>query len=335
MMGVAQGQGGAVSRRGVLALLPGLLAVWTSPALAQRSAGPARIGWLSYISQPDVGLTNLREGLGELGYVEGKSYVLIPRFADGDFTRLPRLVDELMAERIDVLVSRGPSVDYTKPVTARVPVVFAYSGDPVAAGFADSLAKPGRNMTGITFMALELSAKRVEVLKELVPQATQIALLSNPEHAGELAEYKVTEDAARRVGATITRFLARSPRELPTVFDEIRAARPGAMLVFPDSLTLARRQEIVDFAARARIPSMFGWTEFTDVGGLVCYGPSVVPSFKLLAQFVDKVLKGAEAGKVPIEQVSRISLTINMTTARRMGLAVPSSVLARADRVIE
>ena len=335
MTGVGLGQGGAVSRRAVLALVPGLVALRASTARAQRPGGPARIGWLSYISQPDVGLTNLREGLGELGYVEGKSYVLIPRFADGDFTRLPRLVDELMAERIDVLVSRGPSVDYTRPVTARVPVVFAYSGDPVAAGFADSLAKPGRNMTGITFMALELSAKRVEVLKELVPQATQIALLSNPEHAGELAEYKVTEDGARRIGATITRYLARSPRELPTVFDEIRAARPGAMLVFPDSLTLARRQEIVDFVARERIPSMFGWTEFTDVGGLVSYGPSVLPSFKMLAKFVDKVLKGAEAGKVPIEQVSRISLTINMTTARRMGLAVPSSILARADRVIE
>ena len=131
MMGVAEGRGGAVSRRGVLALLPGLLAILASPALAQRSGDPARIGWLSYISQPDVGLTNLREGLGELGYVEGKSYVLIPRFADGDFTRLPKLVDELMVERIDVLVSRGPSVDYTKAIRAQVPVVFAYSGDPV------------------------------------------------------------------------------------------------------------------------------------------------------------------------------------------------------------
>jgi putative ABC transport system substrate-binding protein len=335
MAGVAAGRSGAVSRRRVLALVPGMLAVWASRALAQRPGGPARIGWLSHIAPPDVGVANLREGLGELGHVEGKGYVLIPRYADGDFTRLPKLVDELMAERIDVLVSRGPSVDYTVPVRSRVPVVFAYSGDPVAAGFADSLAKPGRNMTGITFMALELSSKRVEVLKELVPQATKIALLSNPEHAGELAEYRVTEDAARRVGSTITRYLARSPRELPTVFEEIRAARPGAMLVFPDSLTLARRQEIVDFAARERIPSMFGWTEFTDVGGLVCYGPSVLPSFKLLATFVDRVLKGAEAGRVPIEQVSRISLTINVTAARRLNLAVPSSILARADRVIE
>lgn len=315
----------------------GPLALSASRAWAQRPAAgkPARIGWLSYISSPDVGLTNLRDGLAELGYVEGRTHVLVPRFANGDFTRLPTLLDELMAERIDLLVSRGPSVDFTKAVRSRVPVVFAYSGDPVAAGFADSLARPGRNMTGITFMALELSAKRVEVLKELIPSATRIALLSNPEHAGELAEYRVSEDAALRVGSTITRYLARTPGELTSVYDEIRAARPNAMLVFPDSLTLARRQEIADFAARERIPSMFGWTEFTEAGGLVSYGPGLTESFKILARFVDKILKGADASLTPIEQTSRISLTINAATARRMGLVVPSSILTRADRVIE
>lgn len=335
MTRIGFGQGGAVSRRAVLALVPGLVALRASTALAQRVGGPARIGWLSYIGQPDVGLENFRQGLRELGYVEGKSYVIIPRFANGDFTRLPALVDELVAERLDVLVSRGPSVDYTIPVRSRVPVVFAYSGDPVAAGFADSLAKPGRNMTGITFMALELSAKRIEVLKELVPQATRIALLSNPEHAGELAEYRVTEEAAGRVGASITRYLARNQSELPTVYDAIRAGRPGAMIVFPDSLTLARRQEIAEFAARARIPSMFGWTEFTDAGGLASYGPGVIESFKGLAKFVDKILKGADASKVAIEQVSRILLTVNMAAARRIGLTVPQSILVRADRVID
>jgi putative ABC transport system substrate-binding protein len=324
-----------LSRRAVLALVPGLVALGASAALAQRAPGPARVGWLSYIGQPDMGLENLRQGLQELGYVEGKSYVIIPRFANGDFTRLPALVDELAGERVDVLVSRGPSVDYTKSIRSRVPVVFAYSGDPVAAGFADSLAKPGRNMTGITFMALELSAKRIEVLKELVPQATRIALLSNPEHAGELAEYRVTEEAAGRVGASITRYLARNPSELPAVYEAIRAGRPGAMIVFPDSLTLARRQEIVDFAARERIPSMFGWTEFTEIGGLVSYGPGVIESFKGLAKFVDKILKGADASKVAIEQVSRIRLVINMAAARRIGLTVPPSILARADRVID
>jgi putative ABC transport system substrate-binding protein len=315
--------------------VPGLLALRASTALAQRATGAARIGWLSYIGQPDVGLENLRQGLQELGYVEGKDFVLIPRFANGDFTRLPALVDELLAERLDVLAARGPSVDYLKSARARVPVVFAYSGDPVAAGFADSLGRPGRNMTGITFMALELSAKRVEVLKELVPQATRMALLSNPEHAGELAEYRVTEQAAGRVGASITRYLARSPSELPAVYEAIRAGRPGAMIVFPDSLTLVRRQEIVEFAARERIPSMFGWTEFTDAGGLASYGPGVTESFKGLAKFVDKILKGADASKVAIEQVSRILLTINMAAARRLGLTVPPSILVRADRVIE
>jgi putative ABC transport system substrate-binding protein len=321
-----------ISRRSVLALVPGVVALHATRALARRRAGPARIGWLSYVSPPDAGLENLRLGLRELGHVEGKSFVLVPRFANGDSTRLPGLVDELMAERLDVLASRGPSVDFLKVARMRVPVVFAYSGDPVAAGFADSLAKPGRNMTGITFMALELSAKRVEVLKELVPQATQMALLSNPEHAGELAEYQVTETRPARSAPAS---LARSPSELPAVMEKIRASRPGAMIVFPDSLTLVRRQEIADFAIRERIPSMFGWTEFTAVGGLASYGPGVIDSFKLLARFVDKILKGASAGTVAIEQVSRILLTINMATARRIGLTVPQSILVRADRVIE
>jgi putative ABC transport system substrate-binding protein len=304
-------------------------------ALAQRPADPARIGWLSYIGQPDPALENLREGLRELGYVEGRSFVIVPRFADGDFTRLPRLVDELAAERLTVLVSRGPSVDYTKTIRSRVPVVFAYSGDPVAAGFADSLRRPGRNMTGITFMALELSAKRIEVLKELVPQASRIALLSNPEHAGELDEYRVTEEAARRVGAAITRYLVRTPQELSAVYGEIRARRPDAMIVFPDSLTLVRRKEIAEFAGRERIPSMYGWTEFVEAGGLVSYGPGLIGNFRTLAKFVDKILKGGDANTIPIEQVSRIELTLNMGAARSLGMTVPQAILIRADRVID
>jgi putative ABC transport system substrate-binding protein len=323
------------SRRSVLAVLTGIVAFGPRRAHGQRATTPARIGWLSYIGQPDPGLENLRDGLRELGYVEGRSFVIVTRFAEGDFTRLPRLVDELATERLDVLVSRGPSVDYTKPIRTRVPVVFAYSGDPVAAGFADSLGKPGRNMTGITFMALELSAKRVEVLKELVSGAARIALLSNPEHAGELAEYRVTEDAARRLGAATTRYLVRSPQELTTAYGDIRAARPDAMIVFPDSLTLVRRKEIVEFAARERIPSMYGWTEFVEAGGLVSYGARLTDNFKTLAKFVDRLLKGSDASTVPIEQVSRIALTLNLGTARQAGLTVPPAVLIRADRLIE
>jgi putative ABC transport system substrate-binding protein len=281
MSRVGLGQGNVISRRSVLALAPGLVALGASRALAQRPPGPARIGWLGYVSPPDAGLENLRRGLQELGHVEGKSVALIPRFANGDFTRLPALVDELMAERLDVLASRGPSVDYLKSARARVPVVFAYSGDPVAA-FADSLAKPGRNMTGITFMALELSSKRVELLKELVPRATQMALLSNPEHAGELAEYRVTEDAARRVGATITRYWPGARRSCRGM-EKIRA-RPPRRDDRPRLLTLVRRR---DCGVRGpRSPSMFGWTEFTDAGA-ASHGPGVIDSFKGW-QFVDK-----------------------------------------------
>jgi putative ABC transport system substrate-binding protein len=214
-------------------------------------------------------------------------------------------------------------------------VVFAYSGDPVSAGFADTLGRPGRNMTGITFMALELSAKRVDVLKELLPRASRIALLSNPEHAGELEEYRVTDEAVRRAGAAMTRYLVRTPPELVSMMAEIKSNRPDAMLVFPDSLTLNRRKEIVDFAARERIPAMYGWSEFVESGGLISYGPRLTDNFKTLAKFVDKILKGADANTLPIEQVSRIGLTLNMAAARGVGLTVPPSILLRADRVIE
>jgi putative ABC transport system substrate-binding protein len=184
-------------------------------------------------------------------------------------------------------------------------------------------------------MALELSAKRIDVLKELVPRASRIALLSNPEHAGELDEYRVTEEAARRLGASITRYLVKTPQDLAAMYVEIRSARPDAMIVFPDSLTLLRRAEIAEFAARERIPTMYGWSEFVESGGLVCYGPRLADYFKTLAQFVDKILKGASANTLPIEQASRIGLVLNMAAARSIGLAVPQSILLRADRVIE
>jgi putative tryptophan/tyrosine transport system substrate-binding protein len=326
---------GQLTRRALLWLLSSGITFRSAPVRAQRPPAPARVGWLSYLPEPDPILTALREGLRELGYVEGKSLVMIPRSAVGDFTRLPQLVEELAGERLDVVVARGPTTDYTKVLRARVPVVFIYSGDPIAAGFADSLGRPGRNMTGITFMALELSAKRVDVLKELVPRASRIALLSNPEHAGELAEYRITEEAARRLGASMTRFLARTPQDLTLMYAEIRVARPDAMVVFPDSLTLQRRAEITEFAARERIPTMYGWTEFVESGGLICYGPRLADNFKTLAKFVDKILKGASASTLPIEQASRIGLALNVTAARSIGLTIPPSILLRADRVIE
>ena len=325
-----------ISRRALLALAPGALTLRVAEALAQRArTGPARVGWLSYLSPPDPALEKMREGLRALGHTEGSSLVFVTRFADGDFTRLPKLVEELGAERLDVVIARGPSSDYTKAIRNRVPVVFIYSGDPIAAGFADSLARPGRNMTGVTFMALELSAKRVELLRDLVPSGSKLALLSNPEHAGELAEYRVSEEAANRVGFTLTRYIVRTPADLLKMFGEIRAARADAMLVFPDNLTFVRRKEIAEFAAGARIPAMYGWAEYCDAGGLISYGARVIDYYKSAARFVDKIIKGEDASTIPVEQAGRVGLTINMAAARALGLTIAPTLLARAERLIE
>jgi putative ABC transport system substrate-binding protein len=322
-----------VNRRRVLALL-GLSAAIASPAFAQRSRA-ARIGWLSYLGEPDPALAMLREGLRELGHAEGTTYVIVPRYGNNDFKRLPALVEELVNERVDLLVSRGPSTEFAKAARNRVPIVFAFSGDPVAAGFADSLRRPGHNMTGITFMAMDLCAKRVEVLKELLPGVKRIALLSNPEHSGELLEYRVTEEAALRFGAEVTRYLIHKPEDIARAFATIREAKDEAILVFPDSLTITRRSEIAVLAAGARIPCMYGWTEFVEAGGLVSYGPSILEGYRLLAVFVDRVLKGGNAGAIPIEQPRKISLTFNMAAVKGLGLKVPPALLARADRLIE
>lgn len=323
-----------IDRRTFLAGLAAAIA--PLPAFGQPKPGRiARIGLLSYLGGSDIALTMLNRGLAELGYVEGRNYVIVARYANGDFTQMPRLIAELEAEKIDVLVTRGPSVEFARAVRERVPIVFAYSGDPIIAGFGDSLRKPGHNMTGVTFMAMELSAKRIEVLKEMVPKATRIALLSNPEHSGEMKEYAVTEDTARRLGATITRHLVRKPEELTPAFTAIRASGADAIIVFPDSLTLARRKEIAGLAAQVRIPCMYGWTEFVEAGGLISYGPSLVENFKTLAVYVNKILTGTPAGNIPIEQTSLIRLTVNRGAAKALGIAVPQSILARADKVLE
>lgn len=321
-------------RRRSLAVLAASLAFVSPAVLAQRSK-PARLGWLSYLSEPDPALIMMRDSLRALGYAEGDSYTLIPRYAHSDFKRLTALVEELVAERIDVLITRGPSTDFAKAARNRVPVVFVYSGDPVIAGFADSLRRPGRNMTGMTMMAMELCAKRVEMLKTLLPGARRIALLSNPEHAGELLEYRVTEDTASRLGAEVTRFLVHAPQDLAPAFAAIRDAKFDAVLVFPDNLTLVRRQEIAVLAAASKIPCMYGWTEFVEAGGLASYGPSLGEGFRAMATYVDRILKGGDASLIPIEQARTITLTINMTAAKAIGVSVPPALLARADRIIE
>jgi putative ABC transport system substrate-binding protein len=213
--------------------------------------------------------------------------------------------------------------------------VFAFSGDPVDAGIVASFARPGGNATGVSFLALDLAAKRIELIKEAAPAIKQIALLSNPEHPGEVSELRVTREATQKLGLPAQYFPADSDAAIPTALAAIAGSQRDALLTFPDATTLSHRQGIAAFALSRRLPSVFGWKTFADAGGLISYGPILRHSFARLAYFVDRILKGAKPGDLPVEQPTTLELVINIKTAKALGLEVPPTLLARADEVIE
>lgn len=305
------------------------------PSVAQIRGRVMRIGWISQLSAPEPNLDAFREGLRDLGYSEGRDYVIVAQYAHGDPRRLSDLVADLVRAKVDMLVSRGPAIHAAKAASGSVPVLFAFSGDPVAADVVDSLSRPGRNATGVTFLSRELSAKRMELLKELAPRASRIAILTNPDHAGERDEYEATLDSAKRLGVATTRHTVQTARDIPPVFDAIQASRADAMLVFPDALMTALRKEIAAFALRMRLPSIYGWADFVEAGGLVSYGPNIAEQYRHLATFADKIMRGIDAGSIPVERPRTFEMLVNLATAKALGLTVPQSILLRADRVIE
>jgi ABC-type uncharacterized transport system substrate-binding protein len=213
--------------------------------------------------------------------------------------------------------------------------VFSYSGDPIEAGFVKSLGRPGGNMTGITWLAFELVGKRLELLKEAVPRMSRVAVLANPAHPGEQRELGETEKTARAVGATVQYHQARTTADFHAAFDAIVRESADALLVFPDPSTMAHRRQLAEFAAKHRLPSVFGWREYVEAGGLMAYGPNRLETAKRLAVYVDKILKGAKPADLPIEQPTKFELVINLKTAKALGLTIPQSVLLRADEVIQ
>ena len=305
------------------------------PLLAQPRGRAARLGWLSVLSPPDPDLQAFREGLRDLGYAEKQHYLIVPRYADGDPGKLPELLAELLREPVDIVVARGTAVFAAKTASPAVPVLFGLSGDPVEAGLVESLARPGRNTSGITFLALDLAAKRVELVKEIAPRAVRIAVLTNPDHAGERSEYRVTQESAQRLGATTIRHPVRTPQDIRGAFEAIRASRPDALLVFPDQLTARQAGDIAQFALRERLPSIYAWSVFTEAGGLISYGPDLREQYRRLASFADKVMRGTDAGSLPVELPRTFELQVNLATAKAIGLAIPQSLLRRADKVIE
>lgn len=324
-----------VKRRTALAVL--LATLLPPAAIAQRS--PARIGWLSAGAEPDPFLEGFREGLRQLGYVEGRNVVLEMRHANGDVSALTAGAAELVQARVALIAASLTAVRAVRAIRD-LPIVFVISGDAIEAGLAKSYSQPGGNFTGSTFLSLEIAGKRVELIKEAVPGLRSLAVLSNTDHPGEKSELRATESAAQKLGIDLIYVpFSQSPfgasQELDKALEAVRATQAGAMVVFPEGSTMANREKLAKFATSRNLPTIFGWSEYVDAGGLMSYGANQREAHVRLAGYADRILKGARPGDLPIEQPTKFELVVNSKTAKALGLAIPRSLLLRADKILE
>jgi putative tryptophan/tyrosine transport system substrate-binding protein len=304
---------------------------------AQSTTRIFRIGWLTAQKESSLAqsIDALRAALADLKYVEGRNLVIEFRYADDVIERVPELAAELQRIPVDLIMAQGAAVPVISTLGLTVPVVYVFSGDPVVAGLAETLARPRGNMTGLTFMAAELNGKRLELLRELVPRTRRVAIIANPEHPGANLERAYCEDAARQLGLTLKYFPTRTSDELSSAFVAMTTEPPQAVSLFADGLAVQNRQRIIEFATRQRAPVISGWPVFAQSGALCTYGPRLQDSYRRLAYYVDRVLKGARPADLPIERPTTFELVINLKTAKALGVTVPPSLLVRADEVIE
>jgi len=308
-----------------------------APLAAQAQPGKIpRIGYLSLRSGPSSLDEAFQQGLRELGYVEGQNISVEYRWIDWKLDRVSALAAELTRLKVDVIVSTGGTATAlaVKNAVKTVPVVFT-SGDPVRSGLVASLDRPGENLTGVSLLNTELQSKRLELLKEAVPGVSRVALLSNPASPLAAGVVKELEGTARALRVKLQVLEAREPREIDDAFSAMTRERAGALLVYSDPLFFAQRKRIVDLARKSRIPASYEWREFAEDGGLMSYGASITDQYRRLATYVDKILKGAKPGDLPVEQPTKFELVINLKAAKALGLTIPPSVLGRADQVIE
>jgi putative ABC transport system substrate-binding protein len=278
----------------------------------------------------------LREGLRQLGYAEGQNLVIEYRSADGRDDRFPGLARELLALKVDVIVTRGtPAAKAVKNATSTVPVVMMASGDPVGVGLVTSLARPGGNITGLSAIVGELSPKRLELIREIVPGLARIAVLANTSNDAVRRDWAVIETAARSLGIQSQLLDLRKSDALGPTFDDASARRADALVVVIDAITQANQQRIVDLAMKHRLPAIYSSREFVDAGGLISYGVSYPDLYRRAATYVDKILKGTKPADLPVVQPTKFELVINLKTATALGIEVPPTLSARADEVIE
>ena len=306
---------------------------------AQQAAKIPRVGYLVSSFSGIVGAQGLRPWLQELGYAEGRTIVFESRFAAGNDDQLPRLAAELVRSNVNLIVAMGtPAIRAAKEATGTIPIVMVAPGDPVRAGLITSLGRPGGNITGLTTLAPELSGKRLELLKEIVPRLSRFAVLWNPAEPDTRLEWNETQAAARRLGLQLVSLEARKPADLATAFQAARNQRAGALVVLDDRLTASHSVDIADLARQGRLPAMYARRQFVDHfggRGLMSYGLSTIDLSRRLAQYVDKILKGARPADLPVEQPQEFELAINLATADALGLTIPEAIRVRATVVVQ
>jgi putative ABC transport system substrate-binding protein len=304
---------------------------------AQQAGKVCRIGFLGATSASGYArqVQAFRGGLRDLGYVEGKNLVIDFRWAEGNYARLPELAAELVLLKPDVLVTHAPAgTPAAKRATATIPIVMGVVGDAVAMGLVESLARPGGNVTGSSFFFPELNAKRLEVLKEALPRLSRVGVLLNPDNPANVAMLRAMEETARSVNIQLRAVEVRSPAEFEGAFATMVKVRAGALAVYDDAMLIAEAARIADLARKSRLPTI-GFIEYAKAGGLLAFGVNFPDLWRRAAGFVDRILKGAAPGDLPIEQPTRFELVVNLKTAKALGLTIPPSVLVRADEVIQ
>jgi putative ABC transport system substrate-binding protein len=311
--------------------------VFVHPAGAQQPSKVPKIGFLVGPSRSFFAsrMESFQQGLHSLGYIEGKNIAIEYRYAEGKADRLPTLAAELVGLNVDVIVtSATPSVLAAKKATSTIPVVFVSVTDPVASGLVASLARPGGNITGLTILAPELSGKRLELLKEAVPNVTRVAFLWNPANPAQAPQWREAQAAAQALGLRLQSLEVRSSNDFDSAFEAALRERARALIASPEPLISTHLKRIVEFVAKNRLPAMYAGPEVVDAGGLMSYAPDYTAQYRRAAAYVDKILKGTKPADLPVEQPTKFELVINLKAAKQIGLTIPPNVLARADRVI-
>jgi ABC-type uncharacterized transport system substrate-binding protein len=316
--------------------LGALLFALSFPTEAQQPTKVPRIGYLNVVLPSVTGREEVfRQGLRELGYVEGKNIVIEYRSAEGKLDRQSALAAELVRLKVDVIVTAGPrSTRSVKEATSTIPIVMAQDDDPVGNGFVASLARPGGNITGLATLAPEIGGKRLELLKEIVPKLSRVAVLGTSTSPGSAQQLKETERAAGELGVKLQYLDVLDPKDIETAFREAAKGRAGAVLTLTSSILLSQRAQLADLVAKNRLPAIYARPEYVEAGGLMTYSVNVNDLDRRAATYVDKILKGRKPADLPVEQPIKFELIINVKAAKQIGLTIPPNVLARGDNVI-